>query len=87
MSGKIKALTSELDRNGIDYALCEALAVSVYARPRATLDIDMMIEADSVSKAVDDVRKIGFDLPSDHMKFQNGAAIIHPFTKIADSSG
>jgi len=84
---ELKTLATELDRNGIDYALCGGLAVAVYARPRATLDIDVMIESGSLSKTVDVVRKIGFDLRSAPMKFKNGAVIIHRFTKIDDSSG
>ena len=36
----------KLDLLGIDYALYGGLALAIYARPRATLDIDMMIESD-----------------------------------------
>lgn len=41
---ELKKLSAKLDRAGIDYALCEGLAIAIYAKPRATLDIDIMIE-------------------------------------------
>jgi len=41
-------LIKVLDENEIDYALCGGLALAVYAKPRATLDIDIMVMPDSV---------------------------------------
>ncbi|MBK8183213.1 MAG: nucleotidyl transferase AbiEii/AbiGii toxin family protein [Candidatus Competibacteraceae bacterium] len=53
---ELTRLTQALDRAGIDYALCGGLALAVYARPRATLDIDLMVEPegrDNVRKTVE----------------------------------
>lgn len=39
-------LIKVFDEDEIDYALCGGLALAVYAKPRATLDIDIMVQPD-----------------------------------------
>ncbi len=41
---ELKNLTAKLHSQGIEYALCGSLAMAIYAMPRATLGIDIMIE-------------------------------------------
>ena len=41
-------LVAEFKKEKIDYALCGGLAMAVYAYPRATIDIDIMIESSEV---------------------------------------
>lgn len=84
---ELKRLTVESDRNGIDYALCGGLAIAIYAKPRATLDIDIMIDPNSLSKTKRAVQELGFELSSAPMEFQNGGVIIHRLTKIDEISG
>ena len=50
LSNIIKAF----NENEIDYALCGGLALAVYAKPRATLDIDIMAHPDFL----DEIKKI-----------------------------
>ena len=40
--GELENLTAKLDLLKIDYALCGGLALAIYARPRATPDIDII---------------------------------------------
>ena len=47
------------DKNKIDYALCGGLALAVYARPRATLDIDIMVEPDFLGKVKQIAENLG----------------------------
>jgi len=84
---ELKNLSEKLDRTGIEYALCGGLAIAVYAKPRATLDIDIMIETSLLSKAKMAVKELGFDLSGAPMEFQDGAVIIHRFVKINETSG
>lgn len=84
---ELKRLTAKLDRNGIDYALCGGLAIAIYAKPRATLGIDMMIDPNFLSETKRAVQELGFGLASAPMEFQNGAVIIHRLTKIDEISG
>ena len=46
---ELKKLSLKLDHTGIDYALCGGLAIAIYAKPRATLDIDIMISPDCLA--------------------------------------
>ena len=36
-------ITSDLERNGIEYAVCGGLALTIHGFPRATFDIDVLI--------------------------------------------
>jgi hypothetical protein len=84
---ELKQLTAKLDRNGIDYALCGGLAIAIYAKPRATLDIDIMIDPDLLAKTKKTVQELGFELSSATTEFQDSAVIIHRLTKIDEISG
>jgi hypothetical protein len=67
--------------------LCGGLAMAVYARPRATLDIDIMVEPDLLNKAKKIVENLGFNIPAKPMSFKDGAVQIHRMTKIDIESG
>ncbi len=84
---ELKNLIKALDEEEIDYALCGGLALAVYARPRATLDIDIMVESDMLDKIKQIVEKLGFDIPTMPMTFKGGAVKIHHMTKVNNESG
>jgi len=46
--------------------------MAVYALPRATLDIDILIEADSLGRTKQAVQDLGFILSDIPMEFQGG---------------
>jgi len=52
----------EFKKEGIEYALCGGLAMAVYAFPRATLDIDILIKPETLEKAKDIAKRLGFSL-------------------------
>ncbi len=84
---ELKKISLKLDQAGIDYALCGGLAIAIYAKPRATLDIDMMILPDFLSKTKIVLKKIGYTMSSAPMKFNQGAVIIHRLSKADKKSG
>jgi len=84
---ELKNIIESFNENKIDYALCGGLALAVYARPRATLDIDIMVEPDKLSKIMPIVTDLGFNIPSAPMSFKNGAVQIHRMSKIDNESG
>lgn len=84
---ELKNIIEEFDRNNIDYALCGGLALAVYARPRATLDIDIMVESDFLDTIKQIVTNLGFNIQATPMSFKNGAIKIHRMTKIDAESG
>lgn len=80
-------LVKALNEDKIDYALCGGLALAVYARPRATLDIDMMVEPDSLDRVKKKVEELGFTIAALPMKFKKGAVQIQRMTKVDSESG
>lgn len=75
-------LVAEFKKEKIDYALCGGLAMAVYAFPRATLDIDILIGPESLEKAKSTAKSLGFSLDVGLMKFKEGRIQIYRLTKI-----
>lgn len=84
---ELKNLAHELDQKGIDYALCGGLAIAIYAKPRATLDIDIMVAPDFLSETKTMAQELGFAMSAMPMEFKGGAVKIHRLTKIDKESG
>ena len=84
---ELKKLSLKLDHTGIDYALCGGLAIAIYAKPRATLDIDIMISPDFLAVTRKAAQELGFTLSAAPMEFRAGAVKIHRLTKIDKDSG
>ena len=83
---ELSQLCGKLRTEGIDYALCGGLAMAVYAFPRATLDIDIVIEPDALERAKEVANELGFGIDAGLMGFRDGAIQIHGLTKIASES-
>jgi len=79
-------LVSEFKKENIEYALCGGLAMAVYAFPRATLDIDILIEPQTLEKAKSIAKSLGFTFDAGLMKFIGGAVQIHRLTKVGSDS-
>ena len=84
---ELKNIIRRLDAEGIEYALCGGLAMAVYAMPRSTLDVDLMIEADSLLKVRRAMQELGFALDAIPMEFHGGEIQICRLCKISPESG
>ncbi len=84
---ELTKLITRLNEEKIEYALCGGLAMAVYALPRATLDIDLMIESSSLDKTKLAVQELGFTLSAKTMKFHDGKVHIHRISKIESGTG
>jgi hypothetical protein len=84
---ELKNLIKKLNEEKIEYALCGGLAMAIYALPRATLDIDLLIEASSLEDTKRAVSEIGFVLKAAPMEFQEGKVVIHRISKIEPGTG
>ncbi len=80
-------LTFQFENQQIEYALCGGLAMAVYAFPRATFDIDILIEPDTLDKAKSIATTLGFSFATEIMSFKEGAIQIARLTKIDPQSG
>jgi len=83
---ELRAIVRTLDEEGIHYALCGGLAMAVYAMPRATLDIDLMIELDSLLRTRRAMQNLGFTLSAAPMEFHGGKVQIFRLCKIDPDS-
>ncbi len=84
---ELRNIISELESASVDYALCGGLAMAVYAFPRSTLDIDIMIHRQDLDKVVSLARDLGFLLDAGLMTFQMGKVQIYRVTKIRQDIG
>lgn len=69
---ELRQVTDLLDRAGVDYALCGGLAMAVYALPRATLDIDLLIQIEALAAAEHALAPIGYFVGTADMSFHQG---------------
>ncbi len=65
-------LTVKFEKEKIAYALCGGLAMAIHAFPRATLDIDIMIEAGTLEQAKKAANELGFLIDTGKMEFKRG---------------
>ncbi|MCK4303722.1 MAG: hypothetical protein KAY24_05750 [Candidatus Eisenbacteria sp.] len=79
---ELRGIVARFEQAGVDYALCGGLAMAVYAMPRATLDIDLMIQIDSLDQAMQAVEPLGFTMSSAPMEFHDGNVKISRLSKI-----
>ena len=84
---ELRRLITALDEHQIDYALCGGLAMAVYDRPRATVDIDILIRSESLDVVIPIATKLGYEIRGLDMTFSHGAIEIRRVSKIDKSSG
>jgi hypothetical protein len=82
---ELRALVTALDGAGVDYALAGGLAVAVWGAPRATKDIDLLIQPDALSRAMVAARERGFTLEALPFEFKDGTRL-HRVNKV-DATG
>jgi len=80
---EMKAMLAELERDGVPYALCGALALAVHGVPRHTSDIDLLVEPAGVQAAIVAARRRGFVFGAAPMRFSDGVEV-HRWSKIVD---
>ena len=84
---ELKKLITKLNEEKIEYALCGGMAMAVYALPRATLDIDIMIQSSSLASTKHAVHELGFTMSAMPMEFHGGKVHIHRVSKIEPGTG
>jgi hypothetical protein len=56
---EFRRILSALDAEGIEYAVCGGLAVAIHVRPRATIDVDLLLPRHEIERARDAIRARG----------------------------
>lgn len=82
---ELRAIARALDGAQIPYALIGGIAVSIYATPRATEDVDLLVGPEDVPRCTAVLDSLGYrDLAGSRpMVFAGGRVTIHRLTKLA----
>lgn len=81
---ELTALIHELERDGLDYALCGALAVAIHGAPRATKDIDLLVAPESIAAVLAAAKRRGFVYVAQPMRFAASGVTITRVSKLVD---
>lgn len=82
---ELSQLISALNENKIEYAVCGGLALAIHGFARATLDIDILIQPESLEKAYKIGAEKGFDIRGLDISFKERAVEIRRVSKIDDN--
>jgi hypothetical protein len=84
---ELRDLIAKLDEQNIEYALCGGMAMAVHQRPRFTIDIDLLIQQESLPKAMEIAEALGYNIRGKDLSFKDGAVDIRRVSKIDPDSG
>jgi hypothetical protein len=87
---ELERLVDAFDRAGIEYAICGGIALAIHGYPRATIDIDMLIQPHDVERAIATARTCGFDIPARKITFglrTKTPREVHRVSKLEDATG
>ena len=79
------AVVGALDRAGVDYVLVGGLAVGVWGAPRATKDIDLLVQPADLERAKQAVHACGYVHSALPMRFSDGMQL-HRVSKLESGS-
>lgn len=82
---ELRLVVEALESKGILYAIAGGVAVSIYTAPRATEDIDLLIRADDLDRALLNLQVLGFRRAGPPMAVAQGRFRIQRLTKVAGS--
>jgi hypothetical protein len=84
---EFRTLVAALEQYSIDYALCGGIAMAVHGAARATIDIDLVVQPESLETLITIATELGFTIRGKDLQFANGAIEIRRFSKIEPESG
>ncbi len=79
---RMRQLVMALDDAGIPYALCGGLAMAVHSFPRATMDVDLLIEESSLEAAKAIAGELGYTLDVGLMQLAGGKVKLYRLTML-----
>lgn len=84
---ELARLRDRLHDSGIEYALCGGLAVGIHGHPRATIDIDILIQPADEDRVEQVAKDLGYAIKARPMSFAAGATEIRRISKVDPSDG
>jgi len=84
---EFRNVITALEEHEIDYALCGGMAMAVHQRPRMTIDIDILIQPNSLDGVIALATNLGYQIRGKDLSFADGAVEIRRVSKIDRESG
>jgi len=81
------SLVGALERDGVEFAACGGLAMAIHARPRAPLDVDLLVPAPHLDPAKRVARALGYRIEAGPFWFADRAVEIHRLSKPDPETG
>jgi len=78
---ELKKIVAALNQQGIAYAICGGLAVSIHTQPRATEDLDMMVLAQDLGRCEGALEPLGFKRYGEPMSLAQGRVTLQRLLK------
>jgi hypothetical protein len=72
---ELQGVLQALESAQVEHALVGALAVAVWGAPRATKDIDLLVQRADLERALAAVRTLGFTLEALPIEFKDGTEV------------
>ena len=69
---EFERLISALTERRNEYAVCGGLAMAIHGVPRTTIDIDVLINAESLEAVKEAAAELGYIIQASPMTFQKG---------------
>lgn len=84
---ELAKVVAALERESIDYALCGGLAMAVYGRVRATVDIDLLVRPRQAAEAITVLHGLGFTIDALPMRLGNIGLEIRRVSRVDPKTG
>ncbi len=84
---EFNAVVQAFNAEGIPYAVCGGLAFAIHVHPRATVDMDFLIQRADVSRCTQVLERMGYTPHPRTMAFGGGAVQIQRFWRPQEKGG
>ena len=84
---EFRSIVSALEAAGIPFAVCGGLAVAIHSRPRATVDVDLLLPGDQIDSCKAVVRELGYTIEAGPMVIRPDVIEMHRMSKADEESG
>lgn len=84
---EFRSILDALERAGVEFVVCGGLAMAIHARPRATLDVDLLVPRASLDAAKEVARALGYRIEAGPLSFAAGSVEIHRLSRPDPETG
>lgn len=87
LTEQLREVLGALEAGGIAYALCGGLAMAVYGRVRATVDVDLMVRKEQSDEAAAALARLGYTIEALPMHFREVGLAIRRVSRVDPETG